>query len=60
MGITCVKVVSSVDYMVAAGDKTGTVTVFKVPKPTPEWLPEVYKQNVNRQVHAVFYFSFNS
>ncbi|XP_075212904.1 tectonin beta-propeller repeat-containing protein 2 isoform X2 [Lycorma delicatula] len=50
VSITCVKVVSSVDYMVAAGDKTGTVTVFKVPKPTPEWLPEVYKQNVNRQV----------
>ncbi|XP_054283631.1 uncharacterized protein LOC129000695 [Macrosteles quadrilineatus] len=42
--ITCVKLVSSVDYMVAAGDESGTVTVFRIPKPTPEWIKSIYKQ----------------
>lgn len=30
--ITCVKVVSTVDFMVACGDNTGIVSIFKIPK----------------------------
>ncbi|KAG8310264.1 WD40 repeats containing protein [Homalodisca vitripennis] len=48
--ITSVKVVSSVDYMVAAGDNSGTVTVFKIPKPTPQWISSAYKQNTSNSV----------
>lgn len=48
--IMCVKIASSVDYMVAAGDKGGTVTVFRIPKPTPDWLPPSYKHNTNSNV----------
>lgn len=36
--------------MVAAGDKGGTVTVFRIPKPTPDWLPPSYKLNTNSNV----------
>ncbi|RZF33180.1 hypothetical protein LSTR_LSTR004866 [Laodelphax striatellus] len=50
--ITCVRVVSSVDYMVAAGDKAGTVTIFKVPKPIPEDLPEELKQNYSSNIET--------
>ncbi|XP_039278777.1 tectonin beta-propeller repeat-containing protein 2 [Nilaparvata lugens] len=50
--ITCVRAVSSVDYMVAAGDKNGTVTIFKLPKPIPEEIPDALKQNYSSNVET--------
>uniref|UniRef100_A0A1B6D2Y9 Tectonin beta-propeller repeat-containing protein 2 n=1 Tax=Clastoptera arizonana TaxID=38151 RepID=A0A1B6D2Y9_9HEMI len=48
--ISCVKIVSTVDFMVAVGDKGGTVTIFRIPKPTSSFLPYNYKQTSNHQV----------
>ncbi|XP_050293391.1 WD repeat-containing protein CG11141 [Anthonomus grandis grandis] len=41
--ITCVKAVSTVDYMVACGNQAGNVTIFQIPKSHPESLPENLK-----------------
>jgi pheromone shutdown protein TraB len=57
--ITCVKVISTVDFMVAAGNDQGIVTVFQIPKTPPDGLPESMKPKKNKQVcHAVISFSF--
>ncbi|OXU23452.1 hypothetical protein TSAR_001636 [Trichomalopsis sarcophagae] len=48
--ITCVKVVSTVDYMVAAGNNHGVVTIFQVPKQLPDSLPESLKPKKKKQV----------
>ncbi len=37
--ISFVKVISSVDYMVAAGDSVGLVSIFILPKEKPAFLP---------------------
>lgn len=34
--LTCVKIVSSVEYMVAAGNRNGQVSVFQIQKDIPE------------------------
>lgn len=47
--VTCLKVVSTVDYMVAAGTDHGTVTVFQIPKAPPEGIPDILKPK-NKQV----------
>lgn len=51
--ITCIAVVSTVDYMIAAGTSTGVVSVFLVPKASPENIPEVFKNNSKKQVHII-------
>ncbi|XP_047105472.1 uncharacterized protein LOC124774869 [Schistocerca piceifrons] len=48
--VTCVKVISTVDYMVAAGNDQGSVTVFQIPKSPPDNLPESMKPKRNKQV----------
>ncbi|CAB0011697.1 unnamed protein product [Nesidiocoris tenuis] len=47
--ITCVASVSSVEYMVAAGDKLGIISIFRIPKDLPDWfgVPKE-KQNMER------------
>nr|CAD7419960.1 unnamed protein product [Timema poppensis] len=47
--VTCVKVISTVDYMVAAGSDQGTVTVFQIPKTPPDNLPESMRPKNNKQ-----------
>ncbi|KAF6215080.1 hypothetical protein GE061_009829 [Apolygus lucorum] len=47
--ITSVAVVSSVEFMVAAGDKLGVVTIFRVPKDLPDWAARSKeKQRIDR------------
>ncbi|KAH1010457.1 hypothetical protein HUJ05_004750 [Dendroctonus ponderosae] len=41
--IRVVKAVSTVDYMVACGNKEGGITIFQIPKSHPEALPESLK-----------------
>lgn len=41
--ITFVKVVSTVDFMVACGNQTGSMTIFQIPKSHPDSLPETLK-----------------
>nr|CAD7426485.1 unnamed protein product [Timema monikensis] len=50
VAVTCVKVISTVDYMVAAGSDQGTVTVFQIPKIPPDNLPESMRPKNNKQV----------
>lgn len=41
------------DFMVAAGDESGTVTIFRVPKPIPDWISPIsktFKQSNNNCV----------
>lgn len=37
------KILSTVDYMVAAASELGTITIFQIPKTHPETLPESLK-----------------
>lgn len=48
--VTCVRAISTVDFMVAAGDSSGAVTIFQIPKVTPDSLPESLRINKNRKV----------
>ncbi|XP_011139207.1 WD repeat-containing protein CG11141 [Harpegnathos saltator] len=48
--ITCVKVISTVDYMVAAGNEQGVITVFQIPKSPPDTLPDSLKPKQKIQV----------
>lgn len=48
--ITCVQVISTVDYMVAAGNEHGVVTVFQIPKNPPDSLPDSLKPKQKKQV----------
>lgn len=48
--VTCVKIVSTVDHMVAAGDRTGQVTIFQIPKPHPDSVPDYIKPKTNQQI----------
>ncbi|XP_063980841.1 WD repeat-containing protein CG11141 [Diachasmimorpha longicaudata] len=48
--ITCLRVISTVDYMVAAGNSQGVVTVFQIPKNLPESLPESLRPKQKKQV----------
>ncbi|XP_022123297.2 WD repeat-containing protein CG11141 [Pieris rapae] len=48
--ITYVKIVSTVDYMVGAGNATGQVTVFQIPKEHPENVPDTFKPKVEPKV----------
>ncbi|XP_017889988.1 uncharacterized protein LOC108630917 [Ceratina calcarata] len=48
--ITCVQVISTVDYMVAAGNEHGVVTVFQIPKSPPDSLPDSLKPKQKKQV----------
>jgi hypothetical protein len=43
-------VISTVDFMVAAGNDQGIVTVFQIPKMPPDSLPESMKPKKNKQV----------
>lgn len=48
--ITSIQVISTVDYMVAAGNEHGVVTVFQIPKNAPDSLPESLKPKQKKQV----------
>ncbi|XP_066594452.1 WD repeat-containing protein CG11141 [Prorops nasuta] len=48
--ITCVQVISTVDYMIAAGNEFGVVTVFQIPKNLPDSLPDNLKPKHKKQV----------
>ncbi|XP_011876244.1 PREDICTED: WD repeat-containing protein CG11141 isoform X2 [Vollenhovia emeryi] len=48
--ITSVQVISTVDYMVAAGSEHGVVTVFQIPKNPPDSLPNSLKPKQKKQV----------
>ncbi|CAK9804582.1 WD repeat-containing protein CG11141 [Anthophora quadrimaculata] len=48
--ITCIQVVSTVDYMVAAGNEHGVVTVFQIPKSFSDSLPDSLKPKQKKQV----------
>ncbi|KAG8040699.1 hypothetical protein G9C98_002695 [Cotesia typhae] len=48
--ITCLRVISTVDYMVAAGNNHGVVTVFQIPKNLPESLPHSLKPKQKKQI----------
>ncbi|XP_022826429.1 WD repeat-containing protein CG11141 [Spodoptera litura] len=48
--ITYVKIVSTVDYMVGAGNAAGQVNVFQIPKEHPENVPETFKPKVEPKV----------
>lgn len=48
--ITCVQVISTVDYMVAAGNEHGVVTVFQIPKSPPDSLPDSLKPKQKKRV----------
>ncbi|XP_011497895.1 PREDICTED: WD repeat-containing protein CG11141 [Ceratosolen solmsi marchali] len=48
--ITCIQVISTVDYMVAAGNNRGVVTIFQIPKQLPDSLPETWKPKKKKQV----------
>lgn len=48
--ITCIQVISTVDYMVAAGNEHGVVTVFQIPKNPPDSLPDNLKPKQKKQV----------
>lgn len=51
--VTCVRAISSVDFMVAAGTDQGTVSLFQIPKSPPDSLPESLKPKQKKQV--IFY-----
>ncbi|KAK1131176.1 hypothetical protein K0M31_017465 [Melipona bicolor] len=48
--ITCIQVISTVDYMVAAGNEHGVITVFQIPKSPPDSLPDSLKPKQKKQV----------
>ncbi|KAJ0173923.1 hypothetical protein K1T71_010069 [Dendrolimus kikuchii] len=48
--ITYVKIVSTVDYMVGAGNAAGQVTVFQIPKEHPENIPDTLKPKIEPKV----------
>ncbi|XP_059057598.1 WD repeat-containing protein CG11141 [Achroia grisella] len=48
--ITYVKIVSTVDFMVGAGNAAGQVTVFQIPKEHPENVPDTLKPKVEPKV----------
>lgn len=48
--ITCIQVISTVDYMVAAGNEHGVVTVFQIPKNPPDSLPDSLKPKQKKQI----------
>ncbi|XP_012272328.1 WD repeat-containing protein CG11141 [Orussus abietinus] len=48
--ITCIRLISTVDYMVAAGNDQGVVTVFQIPKTIPDSLPDSLKPKQKKQV----------
>lgn len=44
------KIVSTVDYMVGAGNAAGQVNVFQIPKEHPENVPDTFKPKVEPKV----------
>lgn len=48
--ITSVQVISTVEYMIAAGNNNGTVTIFQIPKNLPESLPDSLKSKKKKQI----------
>lgn len=56
--ITCIRVISTVDYMVAVGNDQGIVTVFQIPKQPPDSLPESLKPKQKKQVKIFFSLDF--
>ncbi|KAK9751564.1 hypothetical protein QE152_g4917 [Popillia japonica] len=47
--VTVIKIISTVDYMLACGNTAGNVNIFQIPKSHPENLPEKLKPK-NKQV----------
>ncbi|KAJ8975516.1 hypothetical protein NQ317_010631 [Molorchus minor] len=47
--ITAIRVISTVDYMLACGNKAGNISIFQIPKSHPESVPDNLKPK-NKQV----------
>lgn len=43
VSVTVVKIISTVDYMVACGSKDGSINIFQIPKSHPDGIPESLK-----------------
>ncbi|XP_076263028.1 WD repeat-containing protein CG11141 isoform X2 [Rhynchophorus ferrugineus] len=43
ISLTFVKIVSTVEYMIACGNRDGNITIFQIPKTHPDTLPESLK-----------------
>lgn len=43
--------VSTVDYMIAAGTSIGVISVFLVPKVSPSDIPDIFKTDGKKQVN---------
>lgn len=43
------KAISTVDYMVASGSANGNISIFQIPKPCPDWIPDCLRPK-NKQV----------
>ncbi|XP_044762515.1 WD repeat-containing protein CG11141 isoform X2 [Coccinella septempunctata] len=41
--ITSIKVLSTVDFMLACGSTSGNISIFQIPKVHPDWIPEKLK-----------------
>ncbi|XP_046400254.1 WD repeat-containing protein CG11141 isoform X2 [Ischnura elegans] len=48
--IVCIRLVSTTDFMVAAGSEDGNVSVFQIPKPEPTTIPPVSGSTKSRQI----------
>ncbi|XP_056630602.1 WD repeat-containing protein CG11141 [Diorhabda sublineata] len=49
ISVTVLKIISTVDYMVACGNAVGNISIFQIPKTCPDNLPESLKPK-NKQV----------
>lgn len=43
VNVTVVKVISTVDYMVACGNNLGNISIFQIPKTHPDTIPDNLK-----------------
>ncbi|KAI4502558.1 hypothetical protein M0802_002470 [Mischocyttarus mexicanus] len=50
--ITCLEIISTVDYMVAVGSDKG-VKIFRIPKVIPDSVPERMKPKENKKEHSI-------
>lgn len=53
------KIVSTVDFMVAAGDTNGIVSIFKIPKLLPDWLFNEVPVPHETKVNCISFDYFN-
>lgn len=52
------QVISTVDYMVAAGNEHGVITVFQIPKSPPDTLPDSLKPKQKKRVKNYIFWIY--